>query len=129
VILLAAPPRASAAPPQLAVPVAATPGQRTPTPVSTATPTADGVVIRRPAVMMGGAPAAGAGRPGQGAAPAPGPVSRTSAGEPSKPPVRAPTSPGREAPIDSIFGEDLMSEKSLDEVILAYLAEDAKHPK
>ena len=39
------------------------------------------------------------------------------------------TSPGREAPADSIFGEDLISEKSLDEVILAYLAEDAKHPK
>ena len=35
------------------------------------------------------------------------------------------TSPAREAPGDSIFGEDLISEKSLDEVILAYLSEDA----
>ena len=26
--------------------------------------------------------------------------------------------------VDSIFGEDLISEKSLDEVILSYLAED-----
>ncbi len=29
-----------------------------------------------------------------------------------------------ESVVDSIFGEDLISEKSLDEVILSYLAED-----
>jgi hypothetical protein len=29
-----------------------------------------------------------------------------------------------ESAVDSIFGEDLISEKSLDEVILSYLAED-----
>ena len=28
--------------------------------------------------------------------------------------------------VDSIFGEDLISEKSLDEVILSYLAEDLR---
>ena len=31
---------------------------------------------------------------------------------------------GDDAAVDSIFGEDLISEKSLDEVILSYLAED-----
>jgi hypothetical protein len=43
---------------------------------------------------------------------------------------RRPTNPGRETvpptapPADSIFGQDLISEKSLDEVIMAYLSED-----
>lgn len=39
-----------------------------------------------------------------------------------KPP--APAAPGKGAPRGTIFGEDLISEKSLDEVILGYLSED-----
>ncbi|MBI1945720.1 MAG: hypothetical protein HYS27_08490 [Deltaproteobacteria bacterium] len=39
-----------------------------------------------------------------------------------KPPT--PTTPPRPAPKGTIFGEDLISEKSLDEVILGYLSED-----
>jgi hypothetical protein len=47
---------------------------------------------------------------------------------PATPPPAAPppasSSAPREPVVENIFGEDLVSEKSLDEVILAYLAED-----
>jgi len=73
-------------------------------------------------------------------APAP-PGGARPAGLPEIPPIGAP-SPGRYAPSRpasifattrpqegaSIFGEDLISEKSLDEVILSYLAEDLDGP-
>lgn len=64
---------------------------------------------------------------------------------PPKPKSAPPTGPGRyqttrpahaferirqqPKPTDSIFGSDLLSEKSLDEVILAYLAEDLQEEK
>ncbi len=32
-------------------------------------------------------------------------------------------------PLDTLFGEDLISERSLDEVILSYLAEDPRERK
>jgi hypothetical protein len=74
-------------------------------------PTAEGVVVARPAVIVGGDGGARAASPRQ-------PGNRW----------HAPTAPSPEpAPpqgADSIFGGDLISEKSLDEVILAYLSED-----
>jgi hypothetical protein len=73
-------------------------------------PTAEGVVVARPAVIVGEPPANQA-RVGQRQArhTPPPPVEPASS--------KTPTS-------DNIFGGDLISEKSLDEVILAYLSED-----
>jgi hypothetical protein len=92
--------------------------RRAPTPAGgvPTRPTAEGVVVARPAVIIGGDSSArrettaprGSSQPIQTKrwhAPAP---------EPPKPPP----------PSDNIFGGDLISEKSLDEVILAYLSED-----
>jgi hypothetical protein len=111
------------------------PALRPPAPKPAGAPTAAGP--RPPVPMSAGAPAAAAQRPlapmpagARAAAPrAPAP---TPAGAPaaaaSRPP--APTPPGaaaaapRREGIDMLFGEDLISEKSLDEVILSYLAED-----
>jgi hypothetical protein len=73
---------------------------------------------------------------------APGPVDPRRAPSPPAPPSLGAPSPGRYAPSRpasifattrpqegaSIFGEDLISEKSLDEVILSYLAEDLDGP-
>jgi hypothetical protein len=50
-------------------------------------------------------------------------------GDPLAPAVAAPQAPPVEVPIDSIFAEDLISEKSLDEVILSYLAGETTEPK
>jgi hypothetical protein len=48
-------------------------------------------------------------------------------GAPGGPPTGQERKPARETtpPPESIFGQDLISEKSLDEVIMAYLSEDA----
>jgi hypothetical protein len=113
------------------------PTRSTPARVQIAAPSADGVVISRPSsVVVSGSVQSGA--PSRPVPPvAQPPVARPSsqhapvaaAGTPSTGKTGKPPSAPREAPADSIFGEDLISEKSLDEVILAYLAEDAKHPK
>jgi hypothetical protein len=58
---------------------------------------------------------------------APAPARPTPAPRPSPTPVPAPPPPVMERPArpdDILFGEDLISERSLDEVILAYLAGD-----
>lgn len=74
----------------------------------------------------------GGGRSGRGSKP-PGPPSRPPSKRPSAPPSDGRYAAARPASIfgsnkpqkgTSIFGEDLISDKSLDEVILSYLAED-----
>jgi hypothetical protein len=69
-------------------------------------PPSDSVVVARPAVVIGAPPTVIGGdaprRPHHGR-------------EPTSTAVRE----------ESIFGQDLISEKSLDEVIMAYLSEDA----
>jgi hypothetical protein len=84
------------------VPRAPTAGSNTgrrPSQPYVAKPTAEGVVVARPAVIIGGDQRGG--RRPESAKPAP---------QPAQP--------------ENIFGGDLISEKSLDEVILAYLSED-----
>jgi hypothetical protein len=81
-------------------------------------PTAEGVVVARPAVIVGGdpngtSPRATVGTRQRSFTPPP-PASQPA---PPPQPSKTPTS-------DNIFGGDLISEKSLDEVILAYLSED-----
>jgi hypothetical protein len=85
---------------------------------ATQKPSAEGVVMARPAVIIGGSSQPDATNPrtqlperrvsgtGQHKAAQPAP--------PKQPPP----------PVENIFGGDLISEKSLDEVILAYLSED-----
>jgi hypothetical protein len=120
---------------------AAQPRRNTPARVITSAPSADGVVASRPPAVSGSHARSGviqsppAGRVAQPASQHGGAAAPPDAGAASgvtaspTPRAKAPASLAREAPADSIFGEDLISEKSLDEVILAYLAEDAKHPK
>jgi hypothetical protein len=83
-------------------------------------PTAEGVVVARPAVIVGDpqgtAPRSGVGQRQRSFTPPP-PHQNTTTPAPSPGPSKTPTS-------DNIFGGDLISEKSLDEVILAYLSED-----
>ena len=55
-------------------------------------------------------------------APAPSPVAARAAAPAVAPPPPVEERPAR--PADTLFGEDLISERSLDEVILAYLSED-----
>jgi hypothetical protein len=78
-----------------------------------------GVVMSRPAVIVGGRTANPTPAPpvGQAAGPEP---SRTQTGGTAARIRRAREEGGR-----GVFGQDLISEKSLDEVILAYLSEDA----
>jgi hypothetical protein len=147
-VVVLAPPRSASSParPVAEPSAAATPSRRptsahsTPARVQIAAPSADGVVISRPSSLV----ASGTLQSGAPARPVPpvahpvasrptGPYPQVgTAGGPSPPTTgktgKPPSAP-RESPADSIFGEDLISEKSLDEVILAYLAEDAKHPK
>jgi len=81
-------------------------------------PTAEGVVVARPAVIVGGDPNGTSPRSTVGTRQrsfTPPPPSSQQAPPPQ--PSKTPTS-------DNIFGGDLISEKSLDEVILAYLSED-----
>jgi hypothetical protein len=85
-------------------------------------PTAEGVVVSRPAVIIGG----------EGTAPrtAPTQSSRSQqSGTRWNPPTAQPqqaasTEEPKPSTNENIFGGDLISEKSLDEVILAYLSED-----
>jgi hypothetical protein len=71
-------------------------------------PSAEGVVVARPAVIVSDVVTSRA------------PVQPRRSGQvPVTPPPAA-----REPVVENIFGEDLVSEKSLDEVILAYLADD-----
>lgn len=83
-----------------------------------------------PAAVLGTRAAGNAGGYSSVSAPAPAPV-------PSPPSTRGRYAPSRPSSIfssvrppegSSIFGEDLISEKSLDEVILSYLAEDLDGP-
>jgi hypothetical protein len=88
----------------------------------TRSPTGGGVVVTRPAVIIG-APARTVGSNTVSPPPAQPPPQ---AAAPAAPP-KGSTSKVRKAREDSdagIFGQDLISEKSLDEVILAYLSED-----
>ena len=84
-------------------------------------PTSEGVVVGRPAVVIGGsAPQAAAQRgvPQKPLSPA---ANRWhQSGVPGAP------RPAGASPRGKGFGSDLISERSLDEVILAYLSEDAK---
>ena len=83
-------------------------------------PTAEGVVVARPAVIVGdqsAQPRPAVTAPRQRSF-TPSPLASQSAPQPSK----TPTNSGNNN--DNIFGGDLISEKSLDEVILAYLSED-----
>ena len=90
-------------------------------------PTAEGVVVARPAVIVGGdahgtTPRATVGTRQRSFTPPP-PSSHHPAPPPqphAPPQVQASKTPTS----DNIFGGDLISEKSLDEVILAYLSED-----
>jgi len=77
-------------------------------------PSAEGVVVARPAVIIGGEPQQ---RPASSVT-----ARRPTTQQPTAQP--APQPPPKPATNDSIFGADLISEKSLDEVILAYLSED-----
>jgi len=84
-------------------------------------PTAEGVVVARPAVIVGGDPSGTAPR-----ASTVGTRQRSFTPPPpsSQPPQQAQPQPSKTPTTDNIFGGDLISEKSLDEVILAYLSED-----
>jgi hypothetical protein len=92
--------------------------QRAQTQSRTRSPSGGGVVVTRPAVIIG-APArtVGGGAPATPPAPQnpPPAVSRTTSTRVRK---------AREDSDSGLFGQDLISEKSLDEVILAYLSED-----
>jgi hypothetical protein len=78
-------------------------------------PSAEGVVVARPAVIIGGEASRGNAQPRR---PASQQVASVPAPAPPPPPQPKPSTN------DNIFGADLISEKSLDEVILAYLSED-----
>jgi hypothetical protein len=99
------------------------PAQRAPTPSSHVSPRAEGnVLVSRPPIRVDSQTSAqsahSAAHPsGKRPAPPPPPPSRGS----------RPMAPRtvREDPLDSLFDQQAISEKSLDEVILAYLSEDA----
>jgi hypothetical protein len=90
---------------------------RTPTPQGAnrmRPPSGGGVVMSKPAVIVGAPPKViGGGGSGPAAAPA---VTRA--------PTAGRVRKAREESEGGVFGQDLISEKSLDEVILAYLSED-----
>jgi hypothetical protein len=91
-------------------------------------PTAEGVVVARPAVIVGSEPTAVRGgpptRPASAAPPPRTSQSGTRWHAPTAPAGGAASNTKPGSPQDNIFGGDLISEKSLDEVILAYLSED-----
>lgn len=85
-------------------------------------PTSEGVVVARPAVVIGGnAPPAAANR----GVPTQRPLANNRWHQ-SGPPGSPAQGTGPQPPRGKGFGSDLISERSLDEVILAYLSEDAK---
>jgi len=84
-------------------------------------PTSEGVVVARPAVVIGGsAPQANAPRN------VPSRQAGNNRWHQSGPPGDAPPPGQAQQRGKGGFGSDLISERSLDEVILAYLSEDAK---
>lgn len=98
-------------------PVPSVPPRPAPNPPPSPPPTAArpraGVIVSRPAVIVGGPPRV--------------------VGGPAKPPSLPPTATARRAREEpsrpNLFGKDLISEKSLDEVILAYLSDDSSEEK
>lgn len=99
---------------------------RRPQPGAAAAKPAEGVVVSRPAVVIGGEA-----QPARPSPTRPGAGSSTrwhapTAPQTQPPATRKPSSSSNLSPPsqDNIFGGDLISEKSLDEVILAYLSED-----
>jgi hypothetical protein len=118
-------PRPTTQPQQSSVPRVPTGGvggiaSRRPSSVAmSARPPAEGVVVARPAVIIGGEPRQGTGE-------RKGPTQTAERKSPSSTRWNPPTNPGNATPPqgENIFGADLISEKSLDEVILAYLSED-----
>jgi hypothetical protein len=105
-------------------PVTGIPRQPVAQPYGGSKPTAEGVVVARPAVIVGESQ-----NTAQGTAPR-SPQTQSRQRRPTPPPPQAspahavePTS-SKTPTSDNIFGGDLISEKSLDEVILAYLSED-----
>ena len=89
-------------------------------------PTAEGVVVARPAVIVGGAadgtsPRATVGTRQRSFTP---PPPSQHPHQPQQAHQGPPPQPSKTPTSDNIFGGDLISEKSLDEVILAYLSED-----
>lgn len=112
---------AGTAQPRQAPPARPTPPTAPPGTAPAARPPADGVIVARPAVIIGAPPqVVGAGVPRQSAAPGTQPPGPRRTG-PNTPREATPASGTQES---SIFGKDLISEKSLDEVIMAYLSED-----
>ena len=112
------------------------PAQRAPTPSSHVSPRAEGnVLVSRPPIRVDShSPAQSALSPAHSSAHSPAHSSaHSSSGKrtapPPPPPPRGsrPMAPRtvREDPLDSLFDQQAISEKSLDEVILAYLSEDA----
>jgi hypothetical protein len=102
-------------------------GRRPSATYATAKPSAEGVVVARPAVIIGGDPRAGTqgGSRPQSSTRIPQSVAGSRAHNPPPPPApQTPMPPRKDATNENIFGADLISEKSLDEVILAYLSED-----
>ena len=87
-------------------------------------PSAEGVVVARPAVIVGGNSAAPTRPPSQTARVQPGRSSGRWHPVNNPPTVPSPPPADNKLAQDNIFGGDLISEKSLDEVILAYLSED-----
>jgi hypothetical protein len=81
--------------------------QAPPAPRRISTP-GESVVVARPAVVIGAPPTV---------------IGAEQSSAHRRPHGREPTAPI--LPADNIFGQDLISEKSLDEVIMAYLSEDA----
>jgi hypothetical protein len=112
------PSRRGSQPPQHQAPIRRPAAARSPASRRTVAPTSrsagpsaprSGVVVSRPAVIVGGPPKVVGGRVAEASGPRP-PATRRAREEP---------------PRASLFGKDLISEKSLDEVILAYLSEDS----
>lgn len=89
-------------------------------------PTAEGVVVARPAVIVGGDPNGTTPRASPNAPrPAAPPHPQAQAQAQARPGAPSPgPQPSKTPTAENIFGADLISEKSLDEVILAYLSED-----
>ncbi len=105
------------------VPVTGVGGRRAPPsgvahPYGGGKPTAEGVVVARPAVIVGGSPDGTAPRATVGTR------QRSFTPPPPSAPPHPPPQASKTPTSDNIFGGDLISEKSLDEVILAYLSED-----
>lgn len=101
-------------------------GARRPSSVATtARPSAEGVVVARPAVIIGGEGTSQPSRQTGTSERKTGSATRWhSPSAPSAPPPASAADPNKVPTQDNIFGGDLISEKSLDEVILAYLSED-----